>query len=145
MGLPGRFLPAYLADRVIGAQNMAILIVLGTGLLTFVWVGINTLAGMWAFAATYGFVAAAMQSMVPGALASAGRDATKIGVELGMVFAATSVAALCGPPIAGALITTDRGHYLAAQLWAGSVTVLGGLVLIAARSLTAGPSLWKRV
>ena len=78
--------------------------------------------------------------MGPPALASAGRDPSKTGVELGMIFATTSVAALCGPPIAGALITLDEGNYLYAQVWAGSVTILGVLVLVAARTRTVGIS-----
>ena len=79
--------------------------------------------------------------MVPPALASAGRSPAKAGVEIGMIFAETSVAALVGPPIAGALITAGGGSYLYAQMWAGSVVVLGGLVLITARIVHTGSKL----
>jgi len=51
-----------------------------------------------------------------------------------------SLGQLAGPPIAGALIASDGGKYLYAQMFAGSVIVSGAFLFVASRVLSAG---WK--
>ncbi|MCJ1380088.1 hypothetical protein MMC17_003191 [Xylographa soralifera] len=144
LGLPGRMIPAWIADRFLGPQNTLIIIVILTGTLTFLWAVIDTLPALWGFTVAYGLIAANIQSMVSPALASAERDPSKIGVEIGMIFSINGIGCLCGPPIAGALIERNGGDYLYAQMFAGSAIMSGALVFIAARVLCVGWSLKKK-
>jgi MFS family permease len=101
----------------------------------FVWIAIDSLPGMWAFAAIYGLVTANIQSLTAPCLMSAGRDPAKIGAEIGMIFALLSIGMLCGPPIAGVLIEQYHGHYLYAQVYAGCIIMCGSFSFAAARLL----------
>lgn len=49
-----------------------------------------------------------------------------------MTFMVASIAALTGPPIADAIIEL-QGSYMGAQVFGGSVTLLGFAILVAAR------------
>lgn len=64
---------------------------------------------------------------------------------MGMVFSVVSFAALTGPPLAGALLQKDRGAYLYAQMYAGTVIFCGFLVITASRVARVGPRLIARV
>ena len=74
-----------------------------------------------------------MPTVFVGGLASLTVDPSKIGTRFGMVFSMIAFATLAGPPTAGALIQSDGGSFLKAQLWAGSVTVAGALFIYAAK------------
>jgi len=141
-GVPGRIIPSYLSDKYVGPQNMLVMIVALTGMLVYVWAGIHSLNGLWGLVIAYGLVSANIQSLVAPILASAGRDPTKFGAELGMIFTVMSLGYLAGPPIAGALIVREGGKYLSAQMFAGSAITCGVLLLIASRVMITG---WKWV
>ncbi|MCJ1360392.1 MAG: hypothetical protein MMC33_010397 [Icmadophila ericetorum] len=145
LGLPGRIVPAWVADRFLGPMNTLIVTVAASGIMTYIWATVDSLQGTWAFAIIYGFFGAGIQSMFPPALANSGRDAAKIGVEIGMIFSVMSIGCLCGPPIAGALIERDGGDYLYAQMFAGSVMTCGALVLMVTRILSSGWSLKRKL
>lgn len=83
-----------------------------------------------------------VQSLFPAALSSLTDDLQKAGVRMGVVFSIVSIFCLTGPPIAGALIQTDRGDYLYAQLFAGISMLVGSVTLVLSRVLKTGPS-WK--
>ena len=78
-------------------------------------------------------------------IASLTDDAQKQGVRMGMIFSATSLALLTGPPLAGAIIQKENGEYLGAQMWAGSVLLAGSLVLAGARISKTGFRLMVRM
>ena len=143
LGLPGRMFPAWIADRWLGPQNTLLIVVILTCVLTYSWIAVKSLKGLWAFAVIYGFVAANIQSMIAPAIAGSGRDPTKIGVEVGMIFSIIGVGCLCGPPIAGALIERDGGRYLGAQIYAGSVILCAALAFLVARIMSVGWS-WRK-
>ena len=145
LGLPGRLIPASVADRFLGPMNTLVITVALSGILTFVWAAIDSLQGTWAFAVIYGFFGAGIQSMFPPALANSGRDPRKIGVEMGMIFSVMSIGCLCGPPIAGALIERNGGDYMYAQMFAGSVMTCGALILVVPRVLSVGWDLRSKV
>jgi MCP family monocarboxylic acid transporter-like MFS transporter 3 len=67
-----------------------------------------------------------------GGLASLTTDSSKMGVRFGMVCSILAFASLAGPPTAGALIQSDNGGFLKAQIWAGSVTMAAALFIGAA-------------
>ena len=145
MGLPGRIAPGWIADRFLGPLNTLIVIVAISGILTYTWAAVTSIGGTWAFAVVYGFFGAGIQSMFPPALANSQKDSSKIGVRMGMIFSVMSVGCLCGAPIAGALIEKDGGNYLYAQMFGGSIMLLGAIVLLAPRVLGVGWDPFKKV
>jgi MFS family permease len=138
MGVVGRLVPNIIADRSLGPLNTIIISSLTTGLVTFCWVAVHTRTGLWAFAAFFGLFAAGIQSLFPACLASLTPDLQKRGSRMGMGFAVAGVASLTGTPIAGALIQSDKGRFLFAQMWAGAILVAAALLLVASRYSRTG-------
>ncbi|KAI9162916.1 MFS monocarboxylate transporter [Paramyrothecium foliicola] len=124
-GIPGRIVPAYLADRYFGAVNVFIPTIFSVGVLTFAWAGVRSLAANYAWVAIVGYFAAGIQSLFPATCASLNEDMSKNGTRMGMLFTLVSVAALTGPPLAGKLIQVAGGSYIGAQVWGGSCLMLG--------------------
>ena len=145
VGCVGRVIPAYFADRYFGPLNTLIPAVFGAGFMIYCWAAISSRGGLTAFAVVYGLFAAGIQALFPATLSSLTTDLKRTGVRMGMVFSVVSFASLTGPPLAGALVQEDRGKYLHAQMFAGSVLVGGCLVLIASRVMRTGPTLIARV
>lgn len=137
MGILGRIIPAYLADRYFGPVNTLIPATLGSSLLIYCWAAISSRNGLIAFSVVYGLFAAAIQALFPASLTSLTVDLKKAGVRMGMVFSVVSFATLTGSPLAGALIQKDQGRYLHAQIFAGSVILCGSLTLVGSRVATA--------
>lgn len=99
---------------------------------------VTTRAETYVFAVAYGLATAAAQGIFVGALASLTKDLSKTGTRFGMVFSILAFATLTGPPITGALIERDGGGYKTAQLWGGTVILLGSLTVGAARVYESG-------
>ena len=137
IGLIGRMMPAYISDRYFGPLNTIIPFAFITGLLLYCWIAVTSRGGLVAFSIIYGLSAAGIKSLFPATLASLTTD-MKVGVRTGMVFSVVSFGVLTGPPLAGALITRDDGNYLYAQVFAGTVLTIGGLLLFAARVASMG-------
>ena len=138
VGLPGRLVAAWAADRFVGPLNVLIIIIAASAILTYGWAGVKSVEGTWAFAVLYGIFAAGVQSMFPPALANARKDPSKVGVEMGMISSVVSIGCLCGAPVAGGLIQKDDGRYLYAQMFGGSIMIAGAAVLLIARALSVG-------
>jgi len=92
-------------------------------------------AGLYAWAVVYGGFGSAIQGLFPATLSSLTTDLRKAGVRMGMVFTIVSFAALTGPPIAGILVQKHNGGYEYAQVFAGSVLLVGCSLIVAARLL----------
>lgn len=98
------------------------------------WIGVgDSRGGLYVFAAIYGLVASAIQSLFAVSLATLTDDLSQLGTRMGMVFSVVAFASLTGSPIAGALIQADGGNYLVAQIWAATSMLLGAVALIVAR------------
>lgn len=132
VGIPGRMVPAYLADRYFGAINVFIPTVLSAALCIFFWAKVHDLTGDYVWVLFFGYFGAGIQGMFPATLAGLTKDLSKNGTRIGMIFSIVSIVALTGPPIAGRLMEATGGKYLAAQMWGGSCLVLGAGFLIAA-------------
>ena len=141
VGLIGRVVAAHLADRYFGPLNTIIPIAFISGLLLYCWAGVTSKGGLLGFAVIYGIFASGIQALFPATLASLTSDLKKAGVRMGMVFSVVSFACLTGPPLAGALIERKNGSYLYAQMFAGSVTMVGCMTLMACRVSKNG---WKK-
>lgn len=133
IGIPGRLIPALLADRYFGPFNTLIPAVFLSGLLLFIWIAVSTYNGLIAFVIVYGFWANAVQTLFPSTLSSLTTDMSKMGTRIGMNFTIVSIACLTGPPIAGALIQVGKGKFLYAQLFGGTTMFVGTAVLGLAR------------
>lgn len=145
IGLIGRLLGGYIADLKFGGLNTLIPFVFLSAISMFCWAAVTTVSGLYAFAVIYGFFCAGFQGLFPSTLATLTKDLSKVGVRNGMGFAIVGIATLTGPPIAGALTQRDGGRYLVAQMWGGSMVVMGGVVLVCARVRITGLRLRARV
>ena len=96
------------------------------------------------FAAFFGFSSGAFVSLAP-ALVAQISDVRQIGLRTGSMFAAISVAALVGNPIAGQLVSEEDGDYLHLQIFCGVMMLGGSCVFVLARMSLAGVSLRKKI
>jgi predicted MFS family arabinose efflux permease len=133
VGIPGRVVPNYLADRFFGALIVEIPFILISGILLLTWIAVHSITSFYVWVAVYGFFAGGCQSLFQAASSSFSTDPEKMGVRIGMVCTIASFACLSGPPIAGKLLEVMHGRYLAAQLFGGVVMIVGSMFLLAAR------------
>ena len=133
VGVIGRIVPNYLADRYFGPLNTIIPSVLITSMLSFCWIAVSSVGGLYAWTVVYGIVGAAIQSLFPATLSSLTTNLRMQGTRMGMVFTIVSFAVLTGPPIAGQLIERKGGGYEYAQIFSGSVMLVGCGFLVAAK------------
>ena len=133
VGFVGRLLPNYLADRF-GVINMFIICGFYAGIAAMCWPAVQATAGLYVWVVFYGIAAGAIQSLFPAGLTSLNtKDLSKAGVRMGMVFTLNSIATLTGPPIAGALVSASGGRYIGAQMFTGSVLLVGSCFLVCAK------------
>ncbi|OJJ43361.1 hypothetical protein ASPZODRAFT_136208 [Penicilliopsis zonata CBS 506.65] len=138
IGIVNRILPNHMADKYTGPLNIVIPFSFTTAIIAYCWAGVTNVAGLYAFAGVYGLSAATIQSMFPATLSSLTTDISKVGVRMGMVMSVVGTAALIGSPIAGALVTSDGGKYIGAQMFMGTAIMAGALTLAAARYAKLG-------
>ena len=132
VGIPGRLIPAYIADHYCRPLTISLFVSFVTSVLLFCWIPIKSTGGIYAFAALYGLFAAALQAMFPATLANLTLDHKKIGTRMGMGFALSSFGCLIGGPAGGALVELGNGTYLYGQVLAGSCGMLGFLCFLLA-------------
>ncbi|KAG0647081.1 Aspyridones efflux apdF [Hyphodiscus hymeniophilus] len=133
VGVVGRVIPNFIADRYTGPLNMLLPSALITACLSFCWIAVSSVGGLYAWAIIYGISASAIQSLFPATLSSLTTNLRMQGTRMGMIFTIVSFAVLTGPPIAGQLIQRKDGGYLYAQVFAGSVMIVGCGFLVAAK------------
>ena len=145
IGIPGRLLPSYFADKHTGPFNLLIPFCLASSLALFLWPLVRSAAALYAWATVYGFFVAGFQGMFPAVLTALTKDMSKVGTRNGMGFAVMGVASLVGPPIAGALVQSHAGSYVPAQVFGGAVVLAGTGVLVLARVAITGCKVGVRV
>lgn len=133
IGIPGRLVPAYLADKYFDALTVLIPTVFGASVCIFAWAGVSSIPGQYVWIIFIGYFGAGIQSLFPSTIASLTRDLSKAGTRLGMIFAICSIPNLTGPPLAGRLISAAGGSYIGAQIWGGCCLLIGACLLFAAR------------
>ncbi|OJJ99626.1 hypothetical protein ASPACDRAFT_52314 [Aspergillus aculeatus ATCC 16872] len=138
IGIPGRIVPALLADHCSSAITVLIPIIFFAALCLYMWMLVLSFAHEIVWVVFFGFFGAGIQGLIPSTLASLTKDLTKSGTRIGMVFTIISIPCLTGPPLAGKLIQVCNGSYLGAQVWGGSCLLLGGSLLVAARMGLSG-------
>lgn len=139
LGIPGRVLPGFIAARFLGPLNTAVPTAVSVAVVLYCWPAVaHAHSPLYAFAAVYGLVASAIQSLFAVSLAALTDDLSQLGTRMGMVFSVVAFACLTGSPIAGAIVQASGGSYLGAQLWAASSMLLGAVFLAAARVSRTG-------
>ncbi|KAI2615950.1 MFS general substrate transporter [Hypoxylon sp. NC1633] len=145
VSIPARPLVGYLADTYLGPINAYIISTIAVAITFFAWIAINTPSTMYAFAIVFGITNSAAQGAYGSALASLTKDPAKMGTRFGMCCTILGFATVAGPPTAGAIIDLSGGSYLWAQVWAGSVSLLGAAMLMVARFWVSGPKVKVKV
>ena len=138
VGIPARIFSGLIADRLFGVLNTFIPYVMIQAIIAFCWLGVKSAPGYYVYIAFYGLFSAGFQSLFPTAISSLTPDLRKTGTRLGMAFSMLSIAGLTGPPLGGALLTTDGGRYLAPLIWAGAAMLLGACLTATARCYRYG-------
>ncbi|KAF2646889.1 MFS general substrate transporter [Massarina eburnea CBS 473.64] len=145
VGLFGRLIPAFIADRFLGPYNMLLPLVLITAVMLYCWAAVDSIPSLYAFAGLYGFFSAGYQGLFPAVLSTLTKDMTKAGTRNGMGLAVVGLSALIGPPIAGALVQKNGGRYFVAQMWGASMMLAGGCVIFIGRVSITGWNFKVRV
>lgn len=134
LGIPGRIIPALVADRYFGGiLNIYITFGIIAGILLYCWIAVKTYGGMIAFIVCYGLIGGGVQGTALSSLPMLTTDLSKMGVRSGMVLSIVAFACLTGPPLAGALIERDNGSYTYACAWGGTSLILGSVFVMGAR------------
>lgn len=131
VGIPGRVVPALIADRYTGPLNIYIFWTLGTTISIFCWLVVDGINSTYAWSAIFGFFASGLMSLLPASVTSLCKDMSRVGTRLGMVFTLCTIPSLTGSPLAGKIIQEMDGKYFGAQIWGGLCMLIGAGFLIA--------------
>ncbi|KAF3054132.1 hypothetical protein E8E11_011867 [Didymella keratinophila] len=138
VGILGRLVPSYFADKYVGPYNVLIPACFVSSIVLFFWPLVHSESGLYGWAVCYGFFVAGFQGIFPAVLTTLTKDMSRVGTRNGMGFAIMGVGTLVGPPIAGALIQSYGGSYLAAQMFGGATVWIGSCVLVIGRAAITG-------
>ncbi|KAF6759155.1 major facilitator superfamily domain-containing protein [Ephemerocybe angulata] len=128
-GIIGRVAPAYLSDTL-GHYNLLFPAAFLSGLsCVTLWLCSKSIAVLLGFAAVYGFTSGAFVSLITPCVVqiSEGRE---IGTRIGMLYTVISIPSLVGGPIAGAMLTHERGSYRGMIVFSGATVMLGSLFIL---------------
>ncbi|KAI3391322.1 hypothetical protein diail_7513, partial [Diaporthe ilicicola] len=125
--LPGRILPGIISDKL-GRLNCLVLAAATTGIVILCWSRVHSNAAIIVWAAAFGFTSGAIFSAGSVSFASVPKDPRNIGTYMGMGLGTSSVAALIGPPVNGALVSTYGGY--------DQVAIFSGVFCLAGAAFT---------
>ncbi|KAI0629928.1 MFS general substrate transporter [Trametes polyzona] len=131
-GILGRLAPACLAD-VVGRFNIIVPSAFLAGLFTLLlWTFSHTLTTIMIFAAIYGFFSGAFNALIIPCIVQIS-DMREYGTRIGVLYSIVSFPALCGGPVAGAMLKAEGGSYLGMIMLSGASMIAGALFLLWAR------------
>ncbi|EIW52352.1 MFS general substrate transporter [Trametes versicolor FP-101664 SS1] len=131
-GILGRLAPAFLADRL-GRFNVVVPCTIVAGISTLVlWTFAHSLAAIMLFAVIYGFFSGAFNALVIPCVVQIS-DVREYGTRIGVLYSIVSFPALCGGPVAGAMLKAEGGSYVGMTMLAGTSVIAGALFLLWAR------------
>jgi MFS family permease len=132
VGIPARIIPPLFSDRF-GPINTLLPVFTSLSLVTFCWLAVKSVAGLYVFTCFYGIFSASLQCLIPTTITSITKRLDMAGTRMGMAFSILSFAALTGPPIGGALQRADGGHYDHAIKWAAASSLVSVVLLVVTR------------
>jgi MFS family permease len=130
--IPGRIVPAALADKQTGLVNMSIIVQLVTGVLVFAWAGVHDRAGVIVLAIFFGFFGGATLSLFALLPIPFVPDERLLGTRMGMIYVFAGIGILFGSPVAGALVQHTTS-YTRLQVFTGVLLLGGGFLTCLAR------------
>ncbi|KAH7550796.1 major facilitator superfamily domain-containing protein [Bipolaris maydis] len=145
IGVLGRLVPSWFADKYTGPYNILIPFCFVSTLVLFFWPLVKSEQGLYAWAVCYGFFVAGFQGIFPAVMTTLTKDMSKVGTRNGQGLAIVGLGTFIGPPIAGALIQNYGGGYLSAQLFAATAVLLGSSILVLGRLSITGLNLKAKV
>ena len=139
----GRTVPNIIADKV-GRFNVMIVMSFFTAVLILaLWLPASGNVPIILFAALFGIGSGAGIGLTP-ALCAQVSPIKDIGVRTGTIFAISSIAALTGSPIGGAIIGDSQGSFRNCQIFAG-ISCLAGAALFTATRITLAGVKWVKI
>lgn len=130
----GRVIPGVLADKY-GRLNVYSLGGLSTGVVILCMNEAKSTAALVVYAAVFGFTSGTIISGVSAAFTLVVKDPRDNGTYMGMGLAVSSLAALIGPPVNGALV--DRyGGFFEVSVFSGVMCLFGGCLAVCAKMRT---------
>lgn len=138
----GRTLPVPLTKKygqfnvLIIASALSVAVILGS------WLPSRGNAAIIVFTVLFGFVSGTTIGLGPMLVVSISPP-QEVGYRMGAVFAFSGIAALVGPPIAGAIISRSNGSYVYACLFSGVSYLICTILLVVLKGRVAGWNLLK--
>jgi len=129
VGIPGRIIPAIIADGYMGPMKILLPFVFASSITLYAWISVTSFSGLLPFTILYGLFGAGVQGLFPSALANLTNDPRQKGVRMGMILSIAGLGSLAGPPIAGALVSSDGGRFFYAQVFSATMMMGGALIL----------------
>lgn len=130
----GRIIPGVLADKY-GRLNVFTLGGVITGIVILCMNKAETTAGLVVYSIAFGFSSGMIISGAATAFSVCPKDPRDIGTYSGMGMAVSSLAALIGPPVNGALV--DRyGGFSQVSIFSGIMCLVGGCTALVSKAAT---------
>lgn len=145
VGITGRLIPPYLADRSIKPLRTLVISLILSSVNLYAWAAVSSISGLYVWVVAYAFTANAVQTLFTASMGEVTSDMSKLGVRIGMVFTVVSFACLTGPPIGGNLVTLNHNDFLYAQIFAGTSMLLGGILVAFAKIKQVGNGNFWRI
>jgi predicted MFS family arabinose efflux permease len=133
VGIPGRLMLGYVADRFYGPFSTVLPFTLGGGILLLAWMAVDSTAAYYVFVVMFGICTHAFNTLLGPTLATFVTDSRQSGQRMGIGFGVAGLAGLTSPPLAGALIALGGGSYVYLQIYSGALVSLGFVVLTSLR------------
>ena len=89
VGIIGRTVPAYLADRYTGPLNTLLFVTAASVVCAHAMIGVTSQRGIYVWAVAYGIVGNAIQGIYPAVLGNLTAGLQSLGVRMGMIFVRT--------------------------------------------------------
>jgi MFS family permease len=137
----GRLISGWLAHHL-GANFTWIICSMLAGMLSLVWMAVDSEASFIAWSIIWGLFSAGLVTLPGSCFPNVCPDLSLLGTRLGMSWGVSSISTLIGAPIAGALLTGKKvdgkvkTDFVGVQLWSGICLLVGAGVLIVLHTMT---------
>lgn len=142
--LIGRTLPNYIADKSGRFNVMTLMSGLSTILVLALWLPGHNNAALICFAAFFGFSSGGVIGLGPSLIATIS-PMHEIGFRMGVFMAFTSIGALIGAPVAGAILAADNGSYTFVAVFSGVCFAIATTGMAFLRVRLVGVSLTAKI
>ncbi|KAG1748489.1 MFS general substrate transporter [Suillus paluster] len=129
--LIGRATSGFIAPFT-GVPNLAIIATMSCSVLIFGMIGLNSLASVVVLAVLHGYFEGLFVAITPPLMATLTPDLSELGARMGIAVFIGGFGSLIGPPISGALLTSNYIWWIPA-LFSGMVSLTGSIVFFIMR------------